>query len=367
MRLLTVEHDNLRAVLDACATDPVASETELRMVAAMARFWFPHQPSEGRRRLAITLDRAAGTPSAARAAALTWQAVIELQEGNAVLGRDLARRAVTEARTAGDTRIASRALRTLTWSMDDASTAERVTLLEEALALARADGGAGHVSTHLAWLAQAVADTGDHERARTLAEAADELARESGDMTRRVIPSILLGWLAVADNRLDDATRYFQTAVDLGTEFGGFWAVLGVFGLAQLSLRRNDLEQARQQYRQALTVLRELAPGVHLVEGLVYAAAVEACAGRHDRAQRLMGAREAWHDARGGEGLTWRPTLWSVLTRGLVQVPPMPSDPARVRARLEGRAMTLDEAVRFALEPVEAVEAVEAVERDARV
>jgi tetratricopeptide (TPR) repeat protein len=356
MRLLTLDHDNLRAALDVCAVDPIASETELRLVAAMARFWFWHQSLEARRRLAVTLERAAATPSSARAAALTWQAVLELNHGNAGFGRDLALRAVAETRTAGDTRTAARALRALAWSMDEDDTAERVALLENALAVARADGGAGHVSTHLAWLAFAVADTGDRERARSLAEEADELARESGDRTRRVMPSILLGWLAVADNRLDDATRYFQTAVGLGPELGGFYGILGVFGLGQLSLRRNNLEQARQQYRQALIDMWEMAPGVHLVEGLVYAASVEAYAGLHDRAQRLMGAREAWHDARGGAGRTWRSNMWSVLTRSLVPLPPMPSDPALVRARLEGRAMTLDEAVAYALEPVEAVE-----------
>jgi tetratricopeptide (TPR) repeat protein len=356
MRLLTMEHDNLRAALDACAVDPIASETELRMVAAMARFWFQRQPREGRRRLAITLDRAAATPSSPRAAALTWQSTLELYHGDAVFGRDLARQAVAEARTAGDTRTAARALRALAWSLDDEDTAERVALFEEALALARADGGAGHVSTYLAWLALAVADTGDREQVRALAEEADELARASGDRTRRVIPSIGLGWLALADNRLDDATRYFQTAVDLGTEFGGFYAVVGVFGLGQMSLRRNDLELARRQYRQALIDLREMATGVFLVEGLAYAASVEAFAGRHDRAQRLMGAREAWHDARGGAERTSRSNMWSVLTRRLVQVPPMPSDPALVQARLEGRAMTLDEAVTYALEPVEVVE-----------
>ena len=98
-------------------------------------------------------------------------------------------------------------------------------------------------------LGKRAACAGDRERVRRLAEEADELAREAGDSWRRVIPSIELGRLAIADNRLDDATLYFQAAVDLGTEFGGFYGVLGVFGLGQVSLRRNDLGQARQRYR----------------------------------------------------------------------------------------------------------------------
>jgi tetratricopeptide (TPR) repeat protein len=355
-----VEHDNLRAVLDACALDPIASEIEVRMVTAMARFWFTHQAREARRRLAFTLDRADATPSQARAAALTWQAVLELHMGNPFFGHDLARRAVAEARTAGDTRTAARALRTLAWSLDDADTDERVALLEEALALARADGGAGHVSNHLAWLAAAVADTGDRERVRTLAEEADELAREAGDRTRRVIPSLELGWLAVADNRLDDATRYFQTAVDLGTAFG-FYGVLGVFGLVQISLRRNDLEHARQQFSQALIDFRDMAPGsFYLPEGLLYAASLEYQVGQHERAHRLMGAYERWRTAGRSEAGTWRGIMWSRLGRSLVEVPPPLGDPALIQARVDGRAMSLEAAVAYALEPVQAESTVDA-------
>jgi predicted ATPase/transcriptional regulator with XRE-family HTH domain len=355
MRMLTVEHDNLRAALDASAADAIASETEVRLVGAMARFWYPHQPEEGRRRLAITLERAAETPGSARAAALTWRAVLELHAGNRHVGRELALHAVTDARAAGDTRTAARAMRTLAWALGDTDTAQRVALLEEALALARADGGAGHVSTHLAWLALAVADTGDHERVRILAEEADELAREAGDSWRRVIPSMQLGWLAAAENRLDDATRYFQAAVELGTEFGGFYGVLGVFGLGQMSLRRNDLEQARRQYRQAMTDLRETAPGsVFLAEALPYAASLEYHLGLHERAQRLMGAYECWLTTRRTDEGTRGGMMWSRLGRGVVQVPPVPSEPALVRARAEGRAMSVDAAVAYALEPGEA-------------
>ena len=48
--------------------------------------------------------------------------------------------------------------------------------MDEAVELARADGGAGHVPAVLAWLAWAVQDAaGDLERARALAEESDAL------------------------------------------------------------------------------------------------------------------------------------------------------------------------------------------------
>jgi hypothetical protein len=274
--------------------------------------------------------------------------------GNPAVGRDLAHQAVAEARSTGDSRRAARALRALAWAIAENHTAERVTLLEEALALARAVGGAGQVSVHLSWLAGAVADAGDLERARTLAEESDSLGRASGDTWRRVVPTIHLGWLAMAAGNLDDAELRFQTAVDLGTGWGGFYGALGLFGLGQVNLRRGEPEQARVLTGQALLDLREASPGsIFLVEGLPYAASIDSYAGLHERAQRLMGAYESWHDIRGGAGRTWEPTLRSLLTRSLMSLPPVPSDGVLVQARVAGRSMTLEQAVMYALEPVQ--------------
>jgi non-specific serine/threonine protein kinase len=40
-RLVTAEHDNIRAALDAYELDPTAAAYQLRLAAAMGRFWFP--------------------------------------------------------------------------------------------------------------------------------------------------------------------------------------------------------------------------------------------------------------------------------------------------------------------------------------
>jgi len=144
------------------------------------------------------------------------------------------------------------------------------------------------------------------------------------------MPTIQLGWLAVAEGRLDEAELRFRLAVDLGTGSGGFYSALGAFGLGQVSLQRGETEHAPKLYRRALLDLRETSPGtVYLVEGLACAASVDACAGLHERAQRLLGACEAWHVARGRAGRTW--LLASRVTRSLVRLPPIPSDPVLAR------------------------------------
>jgi predicted ATPase/transcriptional regulator with XRE-family HTH domain len=356
LRVLAAEHDNIRAALEGCALDPSTTETQLRLVAAMSRFWYSRQRDEGRRRLAAALDRAQNAPGAARADALTWQAVFEFSSGNPAIGGDLVRQALADARAVGDSRTAIRALRVTALATDDDRIADRVQLLEEALALARADGGAGRLAAHLAWLAAAVADTGDFDRARVLAEESEAFGRESGDSWRRLMPIVQLGWLAVARNDLAEAEWRFRTAVDLATEWGGFYIGLGLFGLAHVRLRCRDHQQARALCRQGLLAVREISPGsVFLVDGLAYTASVDAGLGHDERAQRLMGAHEGWYDAHGGVARLWRPD-WSLLALGLVLLPPTPSDPTLARARAEGRAMSLDEALACALEPVEAAQ-----------
>jgi hypothetical protein len=87
-----------------------------------------------------------------------------------------------------------------------------------------------------------------------------------------------------------------------------------------------------------------------LADALTYMASANWAAGLDAAAQRLLGANEAWHAAHGGPGRTWSPNARSPLKRGLVPMPPMPSDASLLRARAEGRYMTLDEAVAYALE-----------------
>jgi hypothetical protein len=67
-----------------------------------------------------------------------------------------------------------------------------------------------------------------------------------------------------------------------------------------------EAEHARALTGRALLDLRTTVHGsLNVAQGLVYAAFVDGYAGLHERAQRLMGAYEAWHDTRGGAGRGW--------------------------------------------------------------
>jgi predicted ATPase/DNA-binding CsgD family transcriptional regulator/transcriptional regulator with XRE-family HTH domain len=357
-RGLSAELDNVRAALDSFQLDVTAADQALRLVSAMGQFWFPRNPTESRRRLAEALERAHPAPSAARAAALTWQASFEHQYGDPATARELARAAAMASREVGDWARAAEALRQLAFSTEEDDAPSRLALLEEALALSRASGDKAQEAVQLGALAAAAADAGDLDRARLLAEESDMLARSSGYAWSRLTPAIQLGWLAMAEGRLDEAELHFKVMLDPSAGWGGLLAPAGILGLGQVHVRRGNLDVARSLYRGLLVDLRESSPeSGALADALAYQAVVESQAGLKERAQRLLGANEGWHAAHGGARQTWRPNVWSPVTRGLVPIPPVPSDPLLLKSRSEGRAMSLDQAVTYALELASAAEA----------
>jgi len=142
--------------------------------------------------------------------------------------------------------------------------------------------------------------------------------------------------------------------VDLGARLGSGHYSPAVLGLGLVSLRRGDTQHARAMYCKLLSDHRESSPdSAMLGDTLVYLASVEAADGLRERAQRLLGANEAWHAARGPASRRWFPNLRDPLRRGLVPVPSVPVDRLLIQAREEGRAMSLDAAVAYAVDSVE--------------
>jgi tetratricopeptide (TPR) repeat protein len=223
--------------------------------------------------------------------------------------------------------------------------------LEEALALARAAGLKGRTAHCLAAIAAALAEAGDTQRARMLLDEGQELARTAQDRYVQLWAGLISGWVAIADGHLEEADTHFREILDRATRSGSAPAPVTLLGLGQVCLLQGDLEQAQELHRRALIQVQETEPGgMTMADALLDTACVEEVAGRHARAQRLLGANETWYDAHGGAGRVWRPTTRNPLKRGLLPAPPLPTDPLLMQERAEGQGMSLDEAVAFALE-----------------
>jgi tetratricopeptide (TPR) repeat protein len=152
---------------------------------------------------------------------------------------------------------------------------------------------------YLGLLAAVAAEAGDLQRAQALLDESVSLNWTAGDPLNLLTTTIQLGWLAVTEGRLDDAESHFQKPVDLEAGWGGKNFAPALLGLGLVNVRRGDPEHARALYCQVLGHLQESAPGSALLaDALVYMASVDAVDGLHERAQRLIGASEAWRAAR---------------------------------------------------------------------
>src|SRR5262249_10842147 len=144
-----------------------------------------------------------------------------------------------------------------------------------------------------------------------------------------------LAWSAIAEGRLDDAESQLRKAAG-PSHWGSAPAPVVLLALGHVCLMRGDLDKARVVYRRAVLRVQDAEPGgMTRVDALLDMAGAEDVAGLFERAQRLIGANEAWYAAHGGAGRVWRPYTRNPLKRGLVPIPPAPTDPALVKARSE--------------------------------
>jgi predicted ATPase len=79
MNVLEAEHDNLRAAVEWSRSDRAGATEELRLCAALGRFWSRRHPTEGLARLTEALAGAERTPTAALTTALNWAGLLESQ------------------------------------------------------------------------------------------------------------------------------------------------------------------------------------------------------------------------------------------------------------------------------------------------
>ncbi len=255
------EHDNLRAAL-SWAHETRATELELRLAGALARFWLIRgHLREGRRWLQDALERDTGRAPALTAKALRGLAVLALKnkdydEAEGHLERSYA----------------------LSARLSDHGSMARCKLSLGAIAVARHE----------------------LEEARRLYEEAIELARATGE--RRVLSTAIgnLGDVALNEGDYGAAERLAGESVALARELGHReGAALALLNLGFARLYRGDYTGAAAPLEEALL----LAHGLGYREATAYAleglAAAAAGGGQLRRSARLFGAAEALLQALG--------------------------------------------------------------------
>jgi predicted ATPase len=303
------DHDNLRAALAWSAESSPAEG--LRLAAAMDHFWRVRGHfAEGREWLARLLDAAPiAHPTRERAAGLFAAALMASMQGDYVAGKRL---------------------------------------LKESLALFREiedPNGVARVLSGLAWLSMV---QGDYPEAEVLARESVDSKRATGS---RVNLSFSLDYLAIAlheQGKWAAAREFYDQALVVAHELGTPWEIgdaHNVIGWAECDEGHRDL--ALKHFTEGITILHGIGnpPGVMAsLEGLACLAATSAAP---RRAARLWGATEALRQEMGGARAVHMRVAFE---RHVKPVRAILTDEAFDQAWNEGRAMSLDEAVRYALD-----------------
>jgi predicted ATPase/DNA-binding SARP family transcriptional activator len=305
---LEVEHDNLRAALEWLheAGEP---ERELRLTNALARFWWLRgHVREARRRLAAALERDAPQATELRTEALRLAAVLAGVQGDYATARRLAEESRVIYEQLGDRR-----------------------------------GIARSVSS----IAEALLHEGDYAQARHLYGQAAALFAEIGDSWDVAAANVNLGYVALGEGDWPGATglaeRGLVTLRELGDANG---TATAVYVLGAAALGAGDGRRAAAELAESLRLFHDVGDREGAAECLH---ALAASVGSEDPAKAavLSGAAESLRDEAGSSlarfQLEWR-------DRTADEARARIGDDAWSQAFERGRALTLDAAVREAIE-----------------
>jgi non-specific serine/threonine protein kinase len=295
LRRIALEHDNLRAALDWSRTQ-AEGDAELRLAAALGRYWHLHGPSsEGRRWLRHALANSTDTPSRPRAAALNWAGRLATVNGEPDDLR-LLEASVEMARLLDDRELLALGLRHLAWAAksrgDEASVRSA---LEAALITAREVGDRREVAFAHVSLGAVHEQAGETVAATGLLAQALPICREVGDAGPLGWALTVMGAVAIKDGRYDDAARYIGEALDVARPMG-YWAVV-VAALAQLGTlarAQGDLAAAFHHGRACVAAAREIGDLGLVAAAVAFFADLEFSAGRYERGTRLLAAESTW-------------------------------------------------------------------------
>ena len=220
--------------------------------------------------------------------------------------------------------------------------------LKEAVTILRSIGDRWDSPSVLTLLSLSMLNTGDLPHARALAEEALATQREIGRTPYLALILNRLGDIARMEAQPERAIDYYHEALALYRELGekqDYPATLHNLGYAMLA--QGDVAQAHALFVETVSLQQGQANRGGVVEGLTGLAAVASLQGQAEPAVRLLGAVEAAATATGivrwpAEHYEWQRYVAATQTQ---------LDAATwARAWAEGQAMTLEQAVAYALQ-----------------
>ncbi len=310
----------------------------------------------------LSISRAAGYPWGS-AQALYRLGMVILIQGDYAQARPHFEESVAKFRELGDkwslsyslSALGEEALRRGDYAIARSVLGESLTVFQE---LGSKSGIAMSLS-ELGWLALS---QGDYLAARSRLEESLTLRREMGYRVGMAIALNLLGDVALHQGNYQQAKAFIDKSLTLrkevGSKSGIAWSLQNLGHLAQ---HQGEYRQAAALFEESLTLFLELGNKIGVaecLEGLASVAAAErqpgggrhaAKGGRAERAAQLFGAAEALREV---ASTPLPPYQRADYNRNIAAVRAQLDEAAFAAAWAEGRAMTMEQVVVYALEEI---------------
>jgi predicted ATPase/class 3 adenylate cyclase len=351
LQRLEKEHQNLRAALDWSWVVESGSRAGLRLCGALQRFWWTRgHLAEGRDWCMRVLGKeGAEERTLERAKVLNGAGVLAIYQADYPAARALHEECLAIRRELGDRRGVAASLGNLgTVARAQGAIASARLLHEESLAIRRELGSRGSIARSLNNLGNVALDQGDYAAARRLLEETLEITRELGDRWSIANSLNSLGDVAYAQADYPAALALHEECLAIMRELGerkGIASALSALG--DVARQSGDFAAARELYKNSLVIQRELGDAAKIAESLEGLAAVGAALGVAPHAACIWGAAEGLRE---GIGSAPRPYERPNYDQHVAAARRRGDSAAFERAWQEGRALTLEQAIEFALE-----------------
>jgi predicted ATPase len=310
------EQDNLRAAL-AWSLGEGEAELGLRLVGALRDFWhFGGHSAEGLGWTKRALETAKDAPSDVRARALNAAGRLASDQGDHENG---------------------------------------VVYNRDALALYRAMGDEVGEAWALTDQSYALASPGECKEGIVLGEEGLELFRKLGEKAGIFAALNNLGELARLDGDYERAGRAYQEAIDIAREEGArLREAISRANLSYVAYHQGDYERAEAIILEVITLLLELEDTHYITYMPAGLAGPVAAQGNPEKAAQLLGASEALLEAM---GLSLQAGDQFEVERYVSAVREQLDEATFEAAWARGRAMSLEQAVSYALEVAQLIPA----------
>jgi non-specific serine/threonine protein kinase len=307
---LEADHDNLRAVL-RYAKESREIEVGLRLVGALNLFW--------------------------------------IKRGNASEARNWIEGMSALAGVLRDTAMWAKALQSIGevsyWQ--EVTTSQVRPLFEESLKVFRALGDKQGISEVLWDLGLIASDEGNFALARSLHQESLMIGQALGNQKGIREGYLGLGLLAMAEGDYTTARFHLEKSLAMVEQLGPSYSLaFSLVWLGLAALRQGDSTAARARFEKSVAIRREVGDKAGMSASLEGLAGLAAAQGQAIRAARLFGAAQAVRDTFGARMPASERTEYE---HNMAAARALLDDAAFNAAWAEGRAMTMEQAVEYAL------------------